>query len=229
MAKAYKDLYRSLTNEEINALPVVHYEGPVHLIRSRSDWTEACEDLHSSTVLGFDTETKPTFHKGRVNRPALVQLATANSVYLIQLTWLPFGKFLADILGNPQIIKAGVGIRCDMQALANMYPFVPQGLIDIGSIAKQNRLAAQGLRTLSAALFGWRISKGSQCSNWGLEELSAKQIIYAATDAWIGRLIYLKMKELNLNFNRQNEKTIARPPLDRKAPHKNSVTKNRRS
>ena len=191
----HPDLYRRLTNEEINALPIVHYEGPVHLIRSRTEWKAAYPTLGSCNVLGFDTETKPTFRKGRVNRPALVQLATDEAVYLIQLTWLPFNKFLADLLSNPKIIKVGVGIRCDMQALAGIYPFVPQALIDIGSIAKQNKLAAQGLRTLAALLFGWRISKGSQCSNWSLQELTAKQITYAATDAWIGRLIYLKMTE----------------------------------
>ena len=215
MAEVYPNLYRRLTNEEINALPVVHYEGAVHLIRSRNEWKDAISEIDACTVLGFDTETKPTFRKGRVNRPSLVQLATDESVFLIQLTWLPFGKFLADILSNPKIVKVGVGIRCDMQALANIYPFVPQNIIDIGTIAKQNKLPAQGLRTLAATIFGWRISKGSQCSNWSLQELTPKQIIYAATDAWIGRMIYLKMKELNLTFCRQAAKIAGKNPASK--------------
>lgn len=194
-------LLRRPTREEINALPLTHYDGPLHIIRTLSEWRKAEKDLISTPVLGFDTETRPTFRKGKLNSPSLVQLAGANAVYLIQLAWLPFGEPCAQLLANPEIIKTGVGIHDDMAALARIYPFAPQGCVDLGTVAKAHNLPNQGLRTLAASLFGWRISKGSQCSNWSSRNLSPRQIAYAATDAWIGRLIYLKLAELGLIQN----------------------------
>ena len=201
---------RHLSSDEINLLPIVHYEGPVSVIRSEGDFENALGDINQSGVLGFDTETKPTFRKGRVNQPSLIQLATQTTVYLVQLSWFPFGEAMASVLSNPKLIKAGVGIRFDMLTLAKLFPFVPQGLVDIGSVAKSKKFSSQGLRTLAAILFGWRISKSSQCSNWSLRELTQKQIVYAATDAWVSRRIYFKMRELGLTFPGTGEKSQKR-------------------
>lgn len=192
------NLLRRLSAEEINAMPLCHYEGPVHLVRTLEDWERALEDVLGEDVLGFDTETRPTFRKGKVNDPSLIQLATSSAVYLIQLAWLPFSEALAKVLADPQIIKAGVGIRDDMRELTRLHAFEPAGLVDLGSVARIHKLSTQGLRTLAANLFGWRISKGPQCSNWSLMELSQRQIAYAATDAWISRMIFMKMQELGL-------------------------------
>ena len=177
-------LLRRPTREEINDMPLRHYDGPLHIVRNLSEWREAEKDLRSDCVLGFDTETRPTFRKGKLNSPSLVQLAGANAVYLVQLAWLPFGEPCAQLLADPKIIKTGVGIHDDMAALARIYPFMPQSCVDLGTVAKANNLPNQGLRTLAANLFGWRISKGSQCSNWSSRNLSPRQIAYAATDAW---------------------------------------------
>ena len=191
-------LRRRLSCEEINAMPLCHYEGPVQVIRSLDDWKLALPDLRSADLLGFDTETRPSFRKGRRNSPALIQLATASVVYLVQLAFLPFGPHIVEILANPDQVKAGVGIRDDMRDLANVYDFEPAGLVDLGGVARAHKLPSQGLRTLAANFFGWRISKGSQCSNWSLMELTPRQIAYAATDAWIGRLIFLRMCKVGL-------------------------------
>ena len=199
-------LLRRPTREEINDMPLRHYDGPLHIVRNLSEWREAEKDFRSDCVLGFDTETRPTFRKGKLNSPSLVQLAGANAVYLVQLAWLPFGEPCAQLLADPKIIKTGVGIHDDMAALARIYPFMPQSCVDLGTVAKANNLPNQGLRTLAANLFGWRISKGSQCSNWSSRNLSPRQIAYAATDAWIGRLIYLKLAELGfVDYNICNE------------------------
>ena len=200
-------LCRRLTGDEINALPLCHYEGPVHVIRVLEDWKRALPRLREERVLGFDTETRPSFRKGRRNAPALVQLATARAVFLVQLAWMPFGPYLAEILANPDQIKAGVGVRDDMRDLAKLHDFEPAGLVDLGGVARAHKLPCQGLRTLAANLFGWRISKGSQCSNWSLMELTQRQIAYAATDAWIGRLIFLRMCEEGLIPARPARKT----------------------
>ena len=191
-------LLRRMSAEEINAMPLCHYEGPVRLVRTAQELAEALTDIRRQEVLGFDTETRPTFRKGKVNDPSLVQIATETMVYLVQLAWLPLEESLCSVLADERILKAGVGIRDDMRELTRLHPFAPAGLVDLGSVARAHRLSTQGLRTLAANLFGLRISQGSQCSNWSLMELSQKQIDYAATDAWISRRIFLRMRELGL-------------------------------
>lgn len=191
-----EELQRRPTSEEINAMPLVGYHGNVRLIRDMRQLKAALPALRDAGVLGFDTESRPSFRKGKKNPPSLIQLATADEVYLIQLSWLRFGEGCAEILANPDVVKAGVGIHEDCRALGALHPFTPAGLVDLGEMAKQYNLNSHGLRTLAASLFGWRISKGSQCSNWSLRNLTPRQIAYAATDAWIGRLLYLRMLEL---------------------------------
>ena len=115
-------LRRRLSHDEINALPLYHYEGPVYLVRTPQEWESALPDLRTADLLGFDTETRPSFHKGKRNDPALVQLATEAAVYLVQLVCLPFGPHLASILANPEQIKVGVAIQDDMRELARLYP-----------------------------------------------------------------------------------------------------------
>lgn len=191
-------LLRRPDNLEILAMPLCSYAGDIHLVRSPREWRKAVNDLAEEKILGFDTETRPTFRRGLVNNPALVQLATAKAVYLVQLTEYPFGAELAAILANPEQIKTGVAIKDDMLALGKIHPFEAAGLVDLGQLAKQHGMPNHGLRTLAASLFGQRISKGPQCSNWNARHLSLRQIRYAATDAWISRRIYMRMQELGL-------------------------------
>ena len=91
-----------------------------------------------------------------------------------------------------------MAIGDDMRELSKLHPFTPAGLADVGAFARAQQIPSQGLRTLAANLFGLRISKGPQCSNWSVKVLSQRQILYAATDAWISRAIYLRMLELGL-------------------------------
>ena len=193
------DCYRrKLRSEEINALPIVRYEGEVRLVRSEGELEEALDLLARETLLGFDTETRPSFRKGKVNQPALIQLAASDRIFLVQLAFVPFGTGLAALLANEKIVKVGVGIWDDMRELGKLHPFEGAGAMDLGDLARSLKLPTQGLRNMAANLMGWRISKGSRCSNWSLSELSARQIAYAATDAWIGRELYLKMRAVGL-------------------------------
>jgi ribonuclease D len=193
------DMYRrKLRSEEINALPMVRYEGEVRLVRSEGELEEALDLLAREDLLGFDTETRPSFRKGRVNQPSLIQLAASDRIFLIQLAFVPFGAGLASILSNTQILKVGVGVWDDLRELGKLHPFEGAGAVDLGDLARSLKLPTQGLRNMAANLMGWRISKGSRCSNWSLSDLSPRQIAYAATDAWIGRELYLKMREVGL-------------------------------
>ncbi len=193
------ELYqRKLTKDDINALPIVSYKGKIELVTDAEGLEKALEELKKERVLGFDTETKPSFRKGSVNAPSLVQFAGENVVYLIQLMWAPFDAAMSEILSNANILKVGVSIIDDMRELQKIHPFEPAGLVDLGNVARANKLETQGLRNLAANFFDFRISKGPQCSNWSAQVLSERQIVYAATDAWIGRQVYLRMEELGM-------------------------------
>lgn len=120
---------------------------------------------------------------------------------LVRISLLPFDETLAELLAAPDIVKAGVAIREDMRSLRKIHDFIPAGLADLADMAKSQGIQAQGLRTLAAALMGGRISKAAQCSNWEKKTLTPQQIRYAATDAWIGRELYLLLKENELYLN----------------------------
>ena len=104
-----------LTHEQVMALPLCRYAGPLHLIRSPEQLAEALPVLNRERVLGFDTETRAAFRKGEAYPPALLQFATAGAVWLIQLRGLTSLGGLADLLGSAQHLKAGVGLDHDLR------------------------------------------------------------------------------------------------------------------
>lgn len=191
--EAWADAPRALNKEEINLLPIRAYGGEICLIRTEEELDRALNLLWKEKVLGFDTETRPVFTRGKSGNPALLQLGGENCVFLFQLTHVPFGEALADLLADPHIIKTGVAVRDDLRALARLHEFTPGGAVDLAHLARARGVQAQGLRSLAAALLGFRISKSAQCSNWEKEELSPRQLLYAATDAWVGRELYFRL------------------------------------
>lgn len=188
----------NLSKDEVNSCPLFRYEGEVALVETEAALEEALPALFAERVLGFDTETKPTFKKGKMHDPALIQLAASDKVYIFQLRKVPLDKRLAKLLSNGGIIKAGVAIADDMRSLQNLYSFEPAGLVDLSAVARKNNIGLFGLRGLAACFLGARISKTARCSNWGNSRLTAQQITYAATDAWVSRQIYMQAEALGM-------------------------------
>ncbi len=187
---------RPVSKDEINTLPVITYEGRIFLVQTENELIDALEVLKNETVLGFDTEARPSFKKGISYPRSIIQLAGSQDVVIIQLMKVSFGPLLARLLSCPYVIKVGVAIHEDIRLLQKSYFFEPRGIIDIADIARRLHLKTQGLRNLAANLLGGRISKTAQCSNWQQDKLSLQQIRYAATDAWVGRELYLKLAVL---------------------------------
>lgn len=184
-----------ITKAEINELPIKQYEGPIILCRTPDEAEKAAKKLKKEILLGFDTETRPAFRKGESYDPSLLQLATESEVYLFQLQMTGLTKGLISILADPKIVKAGVAIDRDVSELQAISPFKPGGFIELATYAKKSRIKNLGLRGLAAILFGLRISKKEQVSNWARKDLTTSQQTYAATDAWLGRKIYVHFKE----------------------------------
>ncbi len=193
---AVPEFDRRMSREEINDLPLQRWEGPIQVISEHDDVTRAIERLQAEPVLGFDTETRPAFKKGQSYPPALLQLATAEEVFLFQLTPLGLPEGLRAVFTNPAIIKTGVSLAYDLRELNKVSPFDGQGFVDLAHEAKQLGIQNHGLRGLCAVLLGFRISKSSQTSNWSKKNLTPAQMKYAATDAWVGRELYSRFQTL---------------------------------
>jgi ribonuclease D len=160
---------------------------------------QAIEEMQGQPLLGFDTETRPVFKKGKKpGPPAILQLATDNCVYVFQISILPLNKALCGLLSDRQIVKTGVAVRDDILGLQKLARFKPSGFVDLSDITSKSNMQTHGLRNMAANLLGFRISKSAQCSNWAKEKLTRQQIIYAATDAWISRELYLALNDLGL-------------------------------
>ena len=187
-----------ISKDQINQLPMKQYEGPIHLIRTPDAAEQAAEKLKQETLLGFDTETRPTFRVGEYYQPSLLQLATGTEVFLFQIKLTGLTKGLCDVLSSPDIIKTGVSICSDVSELRKLSAFEPAGFVELATCAKQAHIKNLGLRGLAALLLGFRVSKREQTSNWAKNELTESQLRYAATDAWLGREIYLHMDGLGL-------------------------------
>jgi ribonuclease D len=185
-----------MTKEQINAHPMRRYEGRIHVIRSPEHIEPAVTQLEKEKVLGFDTETRPTFRVGQSYPPAVLQLVGEQAAYIFQLRHCRLSPPLLRLLANPQIIKAGVALDRDVQELNKLAPFTPAGFVDVGELARQAGCMHQGLRGLATLLLGFRVSKKSQTSNWARGTLTPAQIEYAATDAWVGRELYQKLQRL---------------------------------
>ncbi|VGO12911.1 hypothetical protein PDESU_01465 [Pontiella desulfatans] len=189
---------KHISKAEINELPMKSYDGPIHLFNTEAEADAAAAKLLDETLLGFDTETRPAFRKGESYDPSLLQLATEQAVFLFQLQQCGLTPNLIKVLSSPDIVKAGVAIDRDISELQAMEPFEADGFIELAIPAKEAGIKNLGLRGMTAILFSFRISKKEQVSNWARPELTESQQTYAATDAWLGRKIFLAFQENGL-------------------------------
>ncbi len=186
---------RRMSKDEINACPVGRWTGPVSVVRTKNELAVAMRKLAGHDLLGFDTETRPAYTKGESYLPSLLQLASDDEAFIFQFKQLGLAGPLCEILADPAIIKTGVSLDYDIRELKKISRFKAAGFVDIGERARKAGIKNHGLRGLAAVLLGFRIAKGAQTSNWARDELTRKQIQYAATDAWVGRKLYLAMDE----------------------------------
>jgi len=149
--------------------------------------------LLKEKYLGFDTETKPSFRKGHKNKVSLIQFSTVDTAYLFRINKIGFPGDLSRILADAGITKIGVAVRDDIRYLRTLKKFNPDGFVDLQNYVKEFGIESSGLKKLTAIILGFRISKRQQVTDWEAKELTEAQQIYAATDAWVCREIYMKL------------------------------------
>lgn len=184
----------SISKEELNLLPVETFEGKIEIIETLDDFQRILALLNQEEVIGFDTETKPVFTKGKRNKVALLQVATSNACYLIRLNCIGFPEGLTEFFNN-DVLKVGLSIKDDFLMLRGRdHALEPKSFVELQSFVKDYGIADNSLQKIYAILFGKKLSKAQRLSNWEAEELSHGQKAYAALDAIACRRIYLELK-----------------------------------
>jgi ribonuclease D len=185
---------KSITSEEANKMPLKAFEGDIILVDEYDDLSEAVQYLKNYSVLGFDTETRPSFKKGKVNDVALLQLAANSKTFLFRINKIGLPVEIIDLLKNPNIVKVGAAIKDDIRGLQKLNDFDANGFLELQDYVSNFGIESFSLKKLSAIVLNFRISKRQQVSNWEAEKLSPGQLRYAATDAWVSLKIFEKLK-----------------------------------
>ena len=188
-------IQKKIKKEDVERYPLLAYGGEVVVIRDLDNAQKAVLTLSKEKVMGFDIESQPSFKKGESHPPALIQLAGKEKVYIFQLKAMGGIGPVKKLLESPKILKVGVAIRDDVKKLFEIEVFDHQEFEDIADITEDMGIENKGLRNLVAIFLKKRVSKSMRTSNWGKEKLSPKQLIYAATDAWVSRELYFRVKE----------------------------------
>ena len=169
----------------------------VRMVKSDKDAAEALTALMAMDVLGFDTESKPTFLKGEVSTgPHLVQLATDDCAYLFQIGAMPAVGVLKAVLESGAILKVGFGLSDDLKRLRAKLGIDTSNVLDLSTALRKNERNTLGAKTAVARFFGQKLQKSKKITttNWALPRLSEKQILYAADDAHVALKIYRRWR-----------------------------------
>lgn len=191
-----------ISKTEIYKLPLKSFTGEIIIVDNTDKLINAITNLKNNNILGFDTETKPSFIKGKnnINKVALLQLSTEKKAYLFRLNKIGLPHELKIILSDKKITKIGLAIKDDIKKLQELNNFEPQNFIDLKNYVKEFEITDAGLKKLTAIVLNFRISKSQQLSNWERDELTDAQAKYAATDSWVCYEIFRKLNMTNKNF-----------------------------
>lgn len=179
--KVIQDKY---DKKKIQTLPCIHFGGRIIVIFTERDADKAVDYLMRQTMLGIDTETRPTFQKGKVHQVALLQVATHDTCFLFRLNEIGLTDSIIRLLEDTAITKVGLSLQDDMRMLKQRRPFIPGTFVELQKEVKDIGIEDNSLQKIYANLFGKKIAKGQQLSNWEADTLSEAQQRYAATDAW---------------------------------------------
>lgn len=184
----------SIDKEQINAMPLVSFSGQIVVVDTMATVRPAVDALRKCPLVGFDTETRPSFKRGVKHKTALIQISTDDICFLFRTNKIGLPAALRDFIEDGECAKVGISLHDDWDVMHRQYDVRPAGFTDIQDLVSQFHIAETSLQKLYAILFGQKISKSQRLSNWEADVLSEAQQRYAATDAWacINILRYLR-------------------------------------
>lgn len=189
-------MVNTISKEEISTYPTAQFDGEIVLVNTEDEALNAISYLLTFDVIGFDTETRPSFKKGKSHKVALMQLATEEKCFLFRINLIGIPDSLMNLLTNPEIKKVGLSLKDDFSVIRRSNSILPEGFIELQTYVKQFGIEETGLQRIYAILFQERISKRQRLTNWEANVLSEPQQHYAALDAWACLRIYKKLIKL---------------------------------
>ena len=200
----------TISKEKLSTLPAAEYNGRICVVDTPEKMKEAITELKKAKIIGFDTETRPSFRRGQTFKMSLIQLCTPDCCYLFRTNEIGFPKELLEILEDPNLLKVGLSIHDDFHNLRRVTNIEPQGFVDLQPFVKEYKIVDNSLSRVYGILFGARISKGQRLTNWEASELTTLQQNYAALDAYACIRIYNYLTEGR--FNPKESEYLTLPP-----------------
>ena len=196
-----KKIASKYDRQNIGDLPRVLFPGKIVVVVDEATAKKAVKLLMKQPLLGFDTETRPSFVKGRLNKVSLLQVCGLpphgeGICFLFRLNRIGLPGCLVKLLEDRTITKVALSWHDDLHSLFGRKEFKAGTFIDLQNIAGQMGIQDSSLQKLYANIFGQRISKGQQLSNWDADSLTEAQMQYAATDAWACAMLYREMMRM---------------------------------
>jgi ribonuclease D len=191
-----KTIFKKFDKKRITTLPVVQFQGKIVVVISAGEAERAVDYLLSQSLLGVDTETRPSFKKGQIHQVALLQVSTHDICFLFRLNYLGMAPAVVRLLEDEQVPKVGLSWHDDILQLHKRGNFTPGNFIDLQKHVGEIGVEDRSLQKLYANFFGKKISKSQQLSNWENDVLQERQKIYAATDAWACIQLYEELQRL---------------------------------
>lgn len=201
----------TIPTEAINQLPLSHFPGRIVVVDDEASMREAEQVLLGQHLLGYDTESRPSFTQGVRHGLALVQVATGDVALLFRVQRIPLSEVVQDILASPQVLKIGAALRDDLRAMHRVARFTPGGFVDLQSVVGHWGIGELSVKKMAAIVLGTKVSKAQRLTNWEADSLTALQQDYAAVDAWICREIYLKLRQDDPVKMAEIEQELSRP------------------
>lgn len=200
-------LYNKFDKTKIKSLPVTRFKGRIIVIITAGEAEKAVEYLLSQTILGVDTETRPSFKKGSRYKVALLQVATKDTCFLFRLNRIGLTAAIVRLLEDKKVLKVGLSWHDDILSLRTRGSFTPGFFVDIQKHVCDIGVEDLSLQKLYANFFHQKINKSQQLSNWEADILTDKQKTYAATDAWACINLYEELMRLERTKDYVLEKT----------------------
>ena len=187
---------RKIEKEALQDLPRAIFPGEIHVAQTPQEAERAVAYLKQCPLVGIDSETRPSFSKGKPHKVALLQVSSDDHCFLFRLNLTGLTLPIIHLLESPHVTKIGLSLKDDFMMLHKRAPFEAHSVIELQEYVRPFGIEDKSLQKIYGILFGEKISKTQRLTNWEADTLTEPQKLYAATDAWACLNIYRRLEDL---------------------------------
>jgi len=170
----------------------------IHVPTTTDEFAAATAAIKAAGIVGFDTESKPTFSVGEVScGPHVVQFALRDKAYLFQVHRAEGMSFLMELLCSDTVIKVGFGLKSDSGHILKKLGVKFRGVVDLNVVFSMDGYQKEvGVRNAVGLMFRQRFAKSKRITttDWSQPELTSQQMLYAANDAYAALKVFEALK-----------------------------------